>query len=603
MKICENGKACADIVLAECPTETERYAAQELKKYLLVATRADISVVAEGKAKATSHIYVGKTESAMQRFASEYERLPQDGFVVKTSGEDLYLFGKENDFSTAATLYAVYDFLEKYVGVRFYAVDEEYIPQRESLEIFQANEREAPDFLVRQPLFATQRKHGDFAAKLRIKDCYTKDIPGGALDPCWGTTQGHNFFTLIPPAKYEEAHPEWFDKENGQLCFSQDSLADELTEVLKGLIDSHPNSKYFALSQNDTVNPCQCEKCKKNYEKYGVTGTMMRFVNRVAKNIEVWAAEKYPNREIYIVTFAYYFSIKPPVVKTVQGEFQPIDESCVPNPNVYIFFTTIDFCFYHPLDDARCEWNKEFSDIFYGWKSLVGNRMLVWSYGANYAHYLYPFFNFDTLRRNYRFFKDNGLSELILEHGSCEAEHVEMEELRVYLTSKLMWNVNVDLEKEGKEFIRGYYKACAPCVEEYLKLLRKRFAQVDQERGYHLRLYHLPEDMFSAENFPIEFLEELKAIFESGFAQAEKIQNPDEREKVKARLLRVSLSARFLLLMNYDKYGLEGKEEFVDRYVADARACQIKRWKEYWQTEDNMDDLKEKAKKGEVLKY
>lgn len=593
----------ADIVIPNQATEMEIYAADELKKYLQLSTDAVFSIVQEKEVTSKFNIYLGKTDKALEIAQGEYECLEQDAFCICTARDSLLLFGRENIYSQSATLYAVYDFLEKFLGIKFYTCDEEVVPHTDFIELGEARIKEKPDFITRQPLFATQRKQPEFAAKLRIKDCYIRRLPGGALEPEWGTGQGHNFFHLIPPDVYERIHPEWFDKENGELCFSQESLVDELTVVLKKKIDEKPQAKYFALSQNDTVNPCQCEKCKKNYEKYGVTGTMLRMVNRVAQNIDDWAKEKYPNREIYIVTFAYYFSIKPPVIKTESGAYVPIDDSCVPYKNVYIFFTTIDFCFYHSLFDTGCTWNKEFLDIFYGWQTLVGDRMHVWNYGANYSHYLYPFFNFDTIQENYRFFKKNGLSSYMLEHGTCEGEYVEFAELRTYLTSKLMWNVDVDLEKEGVAFIDTYYKEAAAEIKAYLRVLRERLKEIDEECGYHLRVYHLPEEMFAIENFPMEFLNVIKEIFERGFRKIEKISDVEQREVIKKRFMRVSLSARYLLLMNYDGYGLTDKETFIEQYLADAKYCGIKKYKEQWQGDDHMSELAELARKGEVLKY
>ena len=495
MTVFSDGQAFADIVLPTYASEYEEYAAKELKKYLDMITGGSFSIVRVPQKQ--YHLYLGATQKTLRLFEKEYLSLGQDEFIVRSKGDGIFLFGRENVYSQSPTIYAVYDFLEKLLGVKFYATDEEVVPKKDEIKIEHVDIVNKPAFITRQPLFGAQRRDPAYALKLRIKDIYVKGLFGGSLKPEWGTSQGHNFYDLIPPATYEKDHPEWFDKENHELCFSQESLTDELFEVLKREILTHPTSKYFALSQNDTVKSCQCEKCKANYEKYGVTGTMIRFVNRVAEKIEKWAKENCPEREIYIVTFAYYFSIKPPVIKNEKGEFVPIDPSCVPNKNVYIFFTTIDFCFYHELADTSCEWNKDFLDTFYGWKSLVGTRMHVWNYGANYVHYLYPFFNFDTIQKNYKFFKDNGLYTYILEHGSCETEYVELAELRAFLAAKLMWDVDTDLEKEAIGFIDAYYKETAEETKKYLKLLQKRLKEVDEKDGYHLRLYSLPQEMFA----------------------------------------------------------------------------------------------------------
>ncbi len=592
------------IILPEKYTEMELYAATELRKYLTSAFGNSFPIESETAECKTQpgKIYVGATKETAAQF-SEMESLQQDEFIVSAKEGNLYVFGKENVYSQAPTLYGVYDFLEREIGVRFYSHDEEYIPTEKEVQLKDFYRKESPSFLIRQPLYCSTRKNPTFTAKLRIKDCYCKGTPGGELSPMWAGSQGHNFFKLIPPKEYQESHPEWFDLENSELCFSQESLTDEIFEKIKQQILDKPHSKFFALSQNDTVKPCQCEACKKGYEKYGESGMLIRFVNRVAKQIEEWAKKECPEREIYLVTFAYYFSIKPPVDK-VDGKYIPKDESCIPNKNVYIFFTTIDFCFWHSLTDSDCEWNKDFLDTYMGWKSLVGERMMVWNYCINYAHYLYPFYNFNTIKGNYKFFKDNGVNYL-LDHGSCEGEYVEMSELRTYLSAKLMWNVDLDVETLTSEFIDGYYKAAAPQIKQYLQALESHFKKIDEKQGYHLRLYHLPTSMFDYQNFPIEFLNKLFAVLDEGLQKAASVPNAEERKKLCERVLRVRVSAKYLLLMNYDKYGLEGKEKFLQDFLADCKECGIKKYKECWSPNrsDFISDLVQEARENKVLYF
>lgn len=586
------------LVVPQKSTDIDRYAAEELKKYLSAALNINADIVEE-EPTIKNGIFIGKTKQTMEAYSDEYYRLNQDEFIIKSCKNALFIFGKNNIYSQSATLYGIYELLERFFGCKFLSFDEEIIPESDKVCITE-DLIGRPDFIIRQPLFASTRVHPEFTAKMRIKDCYCPKTPGGTIYPMWAGPQGHNFFSLIPPDKYKDEHSEWFDLDNHELCFSQEDLTDEIVEILKKQIIENPYAKFFAVSQNDTVKPCQCARCQENYQKYSVSGTMMRFINRIAEKIDAFVQENYIGREVYIVTFAYYFSIKPPV-KKIADEFQPIDQSCVPHKNVFIFFTTIDFCFYHGLTDERCEWNKEFKDIFYGWKYLVGgNRMMVWNYAANYAHYLYPFYNFNEISNNLRFFKENGIKYL-LDHGPCEAEFVEFAELRTYVTSKLLWNTNLNIDQLIQEFVENYYKVASSEVLEYLQLLKNRFAEIDGEKGYHLRLYHLPESMFDKENFPIEFLNKLFDCFSRGFGKIDTLKNEQERDTLKKRLTRIRVSTKYLLLMNYEKYGIGGKEQFETEFLEDCNFCGITHFKEDYHVK--IPNLIELSKKNEVLKY
>ena len=429
------------------------FAGTQLQKYLEKVTGAAFSI-ARQEISATGNIFVGETETAKRVLGSKLTSLNEDAFIIYCDGGNLYLTGKDSVYSTAGTIYAVYAFLEKFAGVTFYAVDEETVPTIGKIEIPKVFIKEEPYFFLRQYLAASTRKDVAYAAKMRIKDCFCGEIPGGALYPLWAGPQGHNYFEFCKPEIYQETHPEWFDMDHGQLCFSSPESAFVTIEGLKKRISDNPQSKFFAFSQNDTPTPCQCEKCKASYEKYSISGTMIRYSNIVAKGIEEWAKKVCPEREIYIVVLAYLFSVAPPVKKE-ENVYIPIDESVVPTKNIYVFYSTIDYCFYHALTDSACEWNKKFVDEFLGWRALVGDRIMVWNYAANYSHYLNPFYPYNAIQENYRFFAEHGV-KYIHEHGSCEAEFVDFSELKTYVYSKLLWNYKQDIAQLMDEFIKAY---------------------------------------------------------------------------------------------------------------------------------------------------
>ena len=592
-----DGKKLAKIVIPQDGNSCEGYAEKQLKKYLDMITGECFVIEPEMEESQTFSIYVGECNKAKSVLGARLNDLQDDGYIIYCDGNNLYLTGKDTIYSSAGTIYAVFEWLEKFLGVRFYSYDEEFVPKKEKIEMPGCYILENPKIFLRQYLAASTRKHTDYCVKMRIKDCFCGDVPGGVLSPLWAGSQGHNYFEFCSPEKYQQEHPDWFDMENHQLCFSHPESAQVTIEGLKKKILENPNSKFFAFGQNDTPTPCQCDKCKQSYEKYGVSGTMVRYSNIIARAIKEWTKTACPNREIYIVIMAYLFSVAPPVKKVDEG-FVPIAESVVPCDNVYVFYCNIDFCFYHSLLDQSCEWNKKFKDEFLGWKSLVGDKILIWNYAANYPHYLYPYFGYSVVAENYRFFIENNVSEHVIEHAACEAEFVDFSELKTYVYSKLLWNPYQDTEQLMNDFIDAYYKQCSSEIKEYFALLKKRFAEIDGERGYHLRCYFLPDETFAFENFPIEFIKELFGCFDRALEKCK------DDETMKKRIIRGYISAKYLLLMNYDKYGLSNKEEFLQGFLDDCNFCGINKYKEDWRPNINViPDLIEQARKGEVLKY
>ncbi len=137
------------IVLPAKPTISETFAAQELKYHLEKATGKSIPVVAEASAEGEGRrLYVGNVK-ALAAAGIDYGQLDAEERIVKGVGRDVYMAGGElpnfdhtvkserfrQSYALAGggTLYAVYDFLERDMGVKWIWPGElgEVIPKRD----------------------------------------------------------------------------------------------------------------------------------------------------------------------------------------------------------------------------------------------------------------------------------------------------------------------------------------------------------------------------------------------------------------------------------------------------------------------------------------
>lgn len=592
----KNNSAGCCIALSETAGKEEKFAAEELAE-AISEIFGFLPRIERERPDMKNTVFVGETARAKSLYKKVYSSLSTDENAVACDGENLYCFGKTDVFSSAANIYAVYTFLEKFLGVRYLAADETLYPAREKLELGAfPPEIDRPDFDIRWYLAAETRIYPKFAVRRRIKDAYVPDLPGGGVYPEVGSKDFHNFYVFVPPSEYKKDHPEWFDEKAGQLCFSQDEIVGIITEKLIEEIKNNPDSVYFVVGQNDTDTPCGCEKCKKLYEQYTPAGAMIRFINKIARRVRIWQDEHCPERDIRIVTFAYYFGHRPPVKEHGNG-FVPLDESVIPEKNVYILFAAIEYCYYHNLTDSACEWNKNFNFNFRGWQALAGERVMLWSYSANYAHYLYPFWNFNSLSSNYKLFKESKV-KFIIDHGPCEGAHMPLSELHTYVHSALQWNAGADVKGLCEEFIDGYYKECAADVRAFLKLFSDRLAAEDKKKGYHLRLYHLPEEMFSAELFNEEFLSALENALERAYEKALAAEGGNGKGKLCLRVKELKVAVLYLRYMNRIP-----DEEEAEAFVKLCRECGVAKYKEDWRDGDYIEDLKELMLHGKTLAY
>ena len=125
VRLAVDGNVVFSIVLRAEPLEMERFAAEELAKYLekIIGARPIIT----DKRGEQANIFVGCSDEIRQMAADvDWTALGTDGIVIRTVGSDLVLSGGEPH----GPLFAVYAFLQDVLGCRWWTREAEMIPSR-----------------------------------------------------------------------------------------------------------------------------------------------------------------------------------------------------------------------------------------------------------------------------------------------------------------------------------------------------------------------------------------------------------------------------------------------------------------------------------------
>ncbi len=443
-----NGQAQVQIVMDENADVPVHYAAEELARFLKEVTGADFRIGTQLE-DGWNAIYVGTCGPApLGDFQNEE-------IGILTQGDDLYLSGG----GLRGPLYAVYTFLEDYIGCHWWSSQAQTIPKRPTLGFVKIDHRFKPVFEFREP-FWTDAFDGAWAARNKCNGHSQRlTAQQGGRHVYEGFV--HTFYSLIPPDRYFAGHPEWFSQIDGkrthdrsQLCLTNDTMRVELTKNLKERLRVNPSATIASVSQNDWHGNCQCEACQAiEQEEESPAGLVLRFVNQVAADIE----QEFPNVEIS--TLAYQYTRKPPKITR-------------PRPNVIVRLCSIECSFSVPLADER---NQKFRDDIVGW-SQICNRLYVWDYTTNFRHYFLPHPNLGVLAPNVKFFADHHVVGLF-EQGAYTSPCAEMAELRAWVLARLLWNPNLDGEQLIDEFLAGYYGAAADEIKAYLTLIHQSVIQ------------------------------------------------------------------------------------------------------------------------------
>jgi hypothetical protein len=532
------------IALAQDASPPERTAARELQHYLGLVTGAEFAIVEPPQAGERPVIAVGP--GAARRMApdlvlqrTDAGGLGHDGIVLKTLGKHLLLTGAEG--SRRGTLYAVYEFLEREAGVRWWTKDEEFVPTTATLAVPALDVRYAPPFLYRE-VFSWGMMPGEkhwgyddsdqaavdwpqhrFAARLRNNGHGTA-MPaslGGCYMPLGFC---HTFYPLLPPATYFGDHPEWYSEINGQrvgekaqLCMTNDAMLAELARNVLARVRQQPQLGIVVLTMNDWGGNCQCARCQAmDTAEESPMGSLLYGVNKVAAAVET----EFP--EFLVATHAYLYARKPPKMLR-------------PRDNVLIWYCVIERSAAQPIDS---EMNRALQQDLQNW-ARVAPKLFIWDYTMNLPGPFAPHPNLHVFGPDFRTYRDSHAVGVFCESEANALTHAV--EAKVYVMAHLLWDPAQDERLLIDDFLQGYYGKAAPALRDWYELLRAEAANVHLgwSRGPEASWLGLP-----AMNRGTELLQ-----------QAEAAVADDAVRRVRVRRARVALEHQWL-----QGYGLYRRE-------------------------------------------
>ena len=447
MVLCgEGAPAGRAIVLPRETSASVRYAARELASYLEQITGKRMPVVDE---------LCSEPPCAIRLVPDE--RLGSDGFHLLAEPPNLKIIGS----AKRGILYGVYELLETYGGVGWYAADCTVIPKAKSFVVpATLDHTERPAFAVREPAWYGVQHDADFAARLRLNgESMRPEARHGGNEFRFGggLSNSHTLPLLVPADEFFETHPEYFAEvggqriRDGQLCLSNPDVLRIVTERVLDRIRRDPEATYFGVSQRDTLGYCECSECAAvDAAADSHAGSVIKFVNAVAEAVE----KEFPGK--IIETLAYQYSRKPP-------------KGLHPRANVMPCLCSIECDFKEPLVRSGYPENAALVNDLKGWGALT-DRLYVWDYTTDFRQYQLPFPNIGSMQPNMRLFREAGVTTVFSE-GAYNTTHSEFEELKTWLLSKLMWNPEQETDALIDRFLAGYYGPAAAQVRRYYDAL------------------------------------------------------------------------------------------------------------------------------------
>ena len=518
------------IVVPESSIASERYAAEELARFLAQSTSDVLPVVTDEAELPEKAILVGPVRQLEELGVKlDVEKLGKEGFVLKTVGKRLVIAGGR----PRGTLYGVYEVLDKYLGCRFFAPNASLVPTRLAVEIPPLDETDLPAFAVRDvvahtadPVWLARNRLNGFQIdalgdrKSKYGGRYMDYRPQGGL----GT---HTLSTrLCSVSEYGQEHPEYFALYKGErrtksdrktnLCLSDSDVVRIVTQDLRQWMRDNPECDSFWASPDDNWVWCQGDNCKKEMEEYGgFSGQLLHFLNQVCAALD----EEFPDKRV--VFYAYHQTSMPPG--------KPIKA----HENIVVYDCRIGRCGLHSL--TGCVYNR----------SRRGDSLEKWLGAVKEVHKLYysnhasqgdrlPAPNLAAIGEDLQYLHKLGVAGVAV----CGSQPWAPEStLHYYYWARMLWNPAQDPWAVIDEFCNGYYGAAGPYLSRYLRLL----CDEDSILREDVHLYEHGGDKHASSSHGGSYTQKALLRASKLFDQAEKAVRHDAEALERVSVLRLVL--------------------------------------------------------------
>ncbi len=457
--IASDGVPKATIVLGLNPSDAERSAARELRSYVRKMTTGDdgkaaeLPIQTEAEAPQGTRIFVGRSKH-VANLDIKLDDLDTNGFVIQTRDNDLVLCGKDD----LGTEFAVYTFLEKHCGVRWFWPGEvgQDVPRRRTVTIGRIFDRQQPHFRLRSI-------GKDSLWRKRIK------LAGGPK-----AVGGHNWGKMVPPAKYGPQHPEYFALVNGtrqkdwkgyngqhgyQLCTTNPQVIKISVDHVRRFFDEHPDIDLYSVAANDGAGWCECDRCRAldtgKRMSNGVrvlTDRVFAFTNQIAEQI----GKTHPDK--YVVQLAYQACLEPPERVKIAD-------------NVVVMLTVNLEGNYAPKHKEN-HWR-----IFRAWSKVTPN-LYVYEYFTHTWKPQLPRAMPTAIGQAIPFYKRCGSSLFYAQSMNDFAG----EGLNYYITAKLLWDTHLDVDQILDDYCQKAFGNAAEVMKRYFLRLEALWAMAMRTR-------------------------------------------------------------------------------------------------------------------------
>ena len=481
-----------DVVVSAEACPVVRFAADELTNFLGRATGRQVPIVGAPRQGRTA-ILLG--DSAGLDVAS----LPRDAFKVKVGDGRIAIAGRDDPAKDPArvvknrlgggferaTLFGVYDFLEREVGCRFYFPGElgECVPELKDKALADGERTVAPCFKVRRWYDGSDAKWfegGKDEPAIRERMTRLNSLRLRMETQSIPCCHGQNAFQYVK--RFGKTHPEYFMKLKdgtrfnhaiapgcssfGQICFSSGAM-EELYQDVKAYLTGKPASsrglerwgyncvggKYVDIMANDAFFSCLCGKCRpRESHVNGVHDASEMVWEETAKIANRLTAEGIPG---YVTQMAY-----PP--------YRRVPEVAIPSNVLVMVAERGPWAKSDPKGMERD--NAELRE----WAKKLGRPVWTWTYPGKHMEHVFPGIPNYTPRAVGEYYK--AVAQWTFgAFMESESDAYLYNHMNYYMLSRASWDSGFDVDATLDEYYALMYGPAEKPAKAFFEALEDKW--------------------------------------------------------------------------------------------------------------------------------
>jgi hypothetical protein len=455
----DGGRPRASIAVMGPRSQQLNQAVLDLQAFIQKATGAKLPVV-EGKVTAPA-IVLGDCDLCRQHGLAG-SKMPVEGFAIKTTADHVLIAGRDeaiphSQARSDGTAWGVYEFLERFVGVRWYFPGEigQSVPKSDTLRVEPVWLDDAPVFRKREiwppysdPWHGKGTELGPLHGFLRSGNSWPHQLV--VHSPDWSGVK-----------EYREQRPEVFQlrsdgtRDFTMLCYSHPKTVETYLENIERSVAGKQPVHLGIIGNTITVSPadaeiaCYAPESRKLWDpKGGQYGTASRLVGKFVADLAREVKKRWPDRTIIYLPYLNY-TVAP------EGLTFPdnVEVQLCGMPGLALY-----------KEPAVAHSEQENIDR---WVKLTGRKIQNWHYSCwpedrTAAVYLFP----HTVRDFYRGNRDKTVGTFINGTG----DHWPRQHLSLYCWLKVLWNPDFDVDAAVADYCRRMYGPASATMAELITL-------------------------------------------------------------------------------------------------------------------------------------